>query len=368
MPGLQKKVVNKYIKDRINWWAYSFKDVEILKEILDFSEARTTLTSSNEFTLPFNGEEGDAPELSDKEKLVISTFQQQIIDSVIVTGGCIASMLLGEEVNDIDVYFTDKEVAAKVAKYYLHTMIKSGKLDKNWKVSEIEVKDNTTNGLQIYIRSQGVAGEEVQSTSEYEYFELGDQNRIEEFFTAFAKAGGTKKNEDKPRHSVGFMSSNAISLQNGIQLIFRFIGDIDYIHKNFDFVHCTNYWTNAGGVVYRAEALQSLLEKRLCYIGSLFPVAALFRLRKFINRGYRISAGELTKIAYDISKINLDDPFVLKEQLMGCDVAYFNEVINILRREGKASDGKELDRTYLISVIDRVFNDHDIEEDVKDYG
>ena len=39
--------------------------------------------------------------------------------NVIVSGGSIASMLLGEKVNDFDVYFRNKESCLAVAKYYL---------------------------------------------------------------------------------------------------------------------------------------------------------------------------------------------------------------------------------------------------------
>ena len=36
-------------------------------------------------------------------------------ENAIVTGGSIASMLLGEQVNDYDVYFRNRETAIKVA-------------------------------------------------------------------------------------------------------------------------------------------------------------------------------------------------------------------------------------------------------------
>lgn len=39
--------------------------------------------------------------------------------NVIVTGGSIASMLLGEKINDFDLYFRNIETAEAVAKYYV---------------------------------------------------------------------------------------------------------------------------------------------------------------------------------------------------------------------------------------------------------
>lgn len=350
MPAMQKKVIAKYISDRVKWFAFSIKSPEALRAVIGLDTPAASVQSG---------------ELLDSDKEKIKQFQQDVIDSVLVSGGAIASMLLGDEVNDLDIYFKNKEVAGKVALYYVNTMLDAGKLSETYLTSNIEVIDNDTDGVAIFIKSQGVAGENVASSDQYRYFEIEAQNLAGEFLGEYIKTGATRK-VDQPKHTVSFMTSNAISLANGVQLIFRFCGDADQIHRNFDFTHCTNYWTQQDGLVYNPIALQALLEKRLVYQGSLFPVAAMFRLRKFITRGYRISAGELTKIAFDISRLDLTNPFVLRQQLMGCDIAYFNEVIQILA-EGQAA-GRELDRTYLVEVIDRVFNDHDIQADTHDGG
>src|SRR3546814_6724867 len=39
--------------------------------------------------------------------------------NTIITGGCIASMLLGEKNNDFDLYFTDHATTKAVAEYYV---------------------------------------------------------------------------------------------------------------------------------------------------------------------------------------------------------------------------------------------------------
>src|SRR3546814_12125480 len=39
--------------------------------------------------------------------------------NTIITGGCIASMLLGEKINDFDLYFTDHATTKAVAEYYV---------------------------------------------------------------------------------------------------------------------------------------------------------------------------------------------------------------------------------------------------------
>ena len=56
----------------------------------------------------------------DWTKTIEDTYVRKLVeDNSIITGGCIASMLLGEKINDFDVYFTNKETTLAVAKYYV---------------------------------------------------------------------------------------------------------------------------------------------------------------------------------------------------------------------------------------------------------
>lgn len=73
----------------------------------------------------------------------------------------------------------------------------------------------------------------------------------------------------------------------------RFHGDPAEIHENYDFVHCTNYWTSwERRVTLNQQALECIMTKELRYIGSKYPVASVFRVRKFIERGWTIGAGQ----------------------------------------------------------------------------
>lgn len=46
-------------------------------------------------------------------------LQQSIKRDTIVTGGSIVSLLMGEKVNDYDIYFKTQETALAVAQYYV---------------------------------------------------------------------------------------------------------------------------------------------------------------------------------------------------------------------------------------------------------
>jgi hypothetical protein len=159
-------------------------------------------------------------------------------------------------------------------------------------------------------------------------------------------------NPDEAKFRPVFLSSNAITLSDKIQIVLRFYGDPDTIHSNYDFSHCTSYWTsNDGKLVLRPEALESLLSKELRYVGSKYPVCSVVRLRKFINRGWRINAGQILKMAMQISELDLTNISVLEDQLTGVDTAYFLQLIARL----KEKDPDKVNTAYLVEIIDRIF-------------
>lgn len=284
--------------------------------------------------------------IEDKLSKWIKTIENQelkekILDSVVVTGGSIASMLQGELPNDYDIYFKDVDIALKCVEYYLDKLPKN----ENDKVrtQEARLRSDST-GIEIFIKSAGVAGENISQTG-YQYFEWSPEGSSSKYLDQIAS-------KENGKFEVAYMTSNAITLTDNLQIIIRFCGEPMEIHKNFDFVHCTNWWTKSEGLVLNRHALESILAKELRYIGSRFPVSTMFRLKKFIQRGWTITAGEMFKIAYDISKLDLTDISVLQEQLTGVDQAYFNEVISELNKE----ENRNLDRTYLFELITRVFD------------
>jgi len=169
---------------------------------------------------------------------------------------------------------------------------------------------------------------------------------------------GKRVNEDKDDASKlylpVFFSPNAISLTDKIQVVLRFTGDAKAIHENYDFIHATNYFTVNEGLVLNQRALESILTKQLMYQGSKYPVTSIIRVRKFLKRNWNINAGELLKIMFQVSELNLKDPNVLEEQLIGVDVAYFGTLVDILRN-AKPEGG--ITSQYLNAIIDKVFSE-----------
>jgi hypothetical protein len=271
------------------------------------------------------------------------SLKEEIRNNYIVTGGAIPSMLLGEMPNDFDVYFSNFDTAQKVVDYYLKQIEEHNTSEK---ISTIK-SERTSTGIKAIIKSAGVAtgGE---TTEEYQYFEAFSVDEINKYFNYYFKR---KKKKD---YEIDLISSNAISLVGNIQIITRFVGPVETIHENYDFEHCKNYYSKESGLVLLPSSLECILTKELKYSGSKYPICSLFRIKKFIQRGWTINAGQIFKIAWDINNLELSDTEVLEEQLLGVDAAYFHEILRILKEGEK--DGKPLDRTYLFEAVNRVFD------------
>ena len=71
------------------------------------------------------------------------------------------------------------------------------------------------------------------------------------------------------------------------------------------------------------------------------------------------------KIMFQISQLDLTDPDVLEEQLIGVDVAYFEMLIEALRAKYSADKDFQITAGYFGTLIDKIFNEnHDEDETV----
>lgn len=278
--------------------------------------------------------------------------------NTIITGGCIASMLLGEKVNDFDLYFTDHATTKAVAEYYVKRFdVKN----RNGIPCAISV-DAEGDRVRIVVKSAGVASE-GGAKADYQYFEGSPEGQAGEYVGEVMGDAGEIEDTREETHDAAlrtegcdyrpvFMSTNAITLSDKVQIVLRFYGDADKIHENYDFVHCTNYWTSKdGNLTLRQPALESLLCKELRYVGSKYPVCSVIRLRKFIRRGWVINAGQILKMMMQVSELDLTNPSVLQDQLTGVDSAYFIDLMSKV----KENDPEKVNAAYLVEIIDRMF-------------
>lgn len=308
------------------------------------------------------------------------SVRELVSKNTIITGGCIVSMLLKEEIKDFDLYFTNKETVLAVANYYVNKF-KESTVQKHKDGKEIlikvldgDVQDSPEDWKQIggpekgrvkiYLKSSGIAGE--SGTEDYQYFESRPPEEGEEFIdnvisnVSEVDEMHPAEVDDKPRYRPVFLSANAITLSDKIQIVIRFYGEPSEIHDNYDYIHCTNYWHSKDRqVVLKQSALEAILSKELVYIGSKYPLCSIVRTRKFLKRGWTINAGQYLKMCFQVSKLDLTDIAVLEDQLIGVDVAYFCQLIDAVKNhsEKEKNEGKEfkLEYGYLATIIDKMF-------------
>ncbi len=304
--------------------------------------------------------------------------------NTVMSGGCIASMLLGENVNDYDMYFRNERTAIAVARYYCKKFNVEGVFDKayvrydniieqpemtqedkdkiiDWTNGWDTLDDKPQGRIKIFVSGDGIAeGEEppetgsvVEQVSEADEFAATDLEEVQ----IQGEVEPNKKKKEKPApYRPVFMSSNAITLSGQVQLILRFCGSPQDIHDNYDFVHCMNSWTSWDNhLELKLEALESLINKELEYHGSRYPLCSLFRLRKFLGRGWSVNAGQILKIGLQVSELDLTDMAVLEDQLIGVDTAYFCQLIDIIKDKQTKDGINSVDRNYIISVVDKIF-------------
>lgn len=286
-------------------------------------------------------------------------LRNSVKKDLIVTGGCTASMLLKEQVNDFDIYFKTKQTCFDIAKHYINKILPIYR--NSISDSKIEVIDSLNVPKKDY--------EDEVENSKWIQFKKGLERSSEDRVKLYIPhIGYWRRSDDAPnenqeelKYQPVYLSENAISLSNQVQLVVRFFGDVETIHTNYDFVHATNYFHYDNGkpkLVCNLNALQALLTKELIYIGSKYPLTSIIRTKKFILRGFTINAGTYLKILWQVAELDLKDPITLQEQLIGVDVAYFSMLIEILQNVSP----DKLTYNYVSEIIDRVFNEVDDSE------
>lgn len=295
-----------------------------------------------------------------------------IANGTVITGGALVSLLENEEPHDYDLYFKDFTTCYKVANYFVDKWneLKKGSTKK----AELKIQKDFTDPkmescnkwisftdaldelersyeprIKVFISSAGVAGDEDEGDS--------DSYEDDEMQTNITPETNIETEvEEKPEYQPKFLTSNAISLSGKVQLIIRFFGNPDEIHENYDFVHCTNYWTSWDRkVVLKQDALESIITKELKYVGSKYPLCSVIRTRKFIKRGWTINAGQYLKMAMQLNKLNLTDVNVLEDQLVGVDSTYFQMLIEALQKKKEEDPEFEVTDLYVTSIIDKLF-------------
>ena len=161
-------------------------------------------------------------------KLLLNSTTSGLTTKMFVSGGVTASLINDEKPNDIDVYFTEYDSMNIITDFI--------KL-KHWD----------------YIKSVS------ENYREY----LGVNGKL--------------------------ITENAITLDDGVQLITKAYGKPEGIRKTFDFVHCTPYYSLADDKLYISrQQYDAIVKQQLITNSSMMPTPG--RIEKFKKRGYSYDA------------------------------------------------------------------------------
>lgn len=277
--------------------------------------------------------------------------KKTIEENTIITGGALVSLLTGETVHDYDVYFRTKDACIEVAKYYVDKWNKKHE-DKPvsllWGERLAQETGEDNGAVKCFIKSKGIADEDEQADSSIAY---NFESTAEEEESDAASDEG-----EKERYRPRFITSNAITLSDKIQIVTRFYGEVADIHKNYDFAHCTCAWSSWDNEVFLpVKALECINNKELYYVGSKYPLCSIIRTKKYIKRGYSINAGQYVKMCMQLNEVDLKDVKVLEEQLTGVDTTYFQMMIDELQKHKEESGCGSVDITYAMELINKLF-------------
>ena len=134
-----------------------------------------------------------------------------------------------------------------------------------------------------------------------------------------------------------YITGNAISLNNKIQIVTSKHGSISEIQDTFDFLHCfCSYDKSKSELIMPDNSLECIVNKTLKYVGTKFPVKAMIRISKFVQRGYTMEIEEYLKIACQISKLDMSNKETFIEQADGLyytDADYVTDTYNSIYKD-----------------------------------
>lgn len=143
-----------------------------------------------------------------------------------------------------------------------------------------------------------------------------------------------------------FNTDNAISYDKNkrkIQLIKKFYGSPKEIIDRFDFSICKCAYVpfpylSVSMFVFGDNFLEHLSLRILCYnVKGDHPINSLYRVVKFLKKGYKIPAVEIVKLALRINDLKITNYRDLKEELEGIDTILLKEFTDSLI--GKKDNG-----------------------------
>jgi hypothetical protein len=258
---------------------------------------------------------------------ILTDYDRDILCSSFIAGGAITSIAKEKNPKDYDLFFTNEESISKT----IRTLVRYANVELDFKVEADPINPNLKRGV-------------LHSTTSMRVEEVIDSLNL------------WLKERDNNR--ISYVSKNAITLKNGLQIIFRFIGEPKEVFTTFDYEHCKIYWRpsplgfSLGKVHFEGKSLESITKNELIYTNnSRFVLSALSRLNKFVKRGWGITTSSLLALAVSAGKIDWSDSKILEEELLGI-YGIDNKTLSLILKSCTTESVVDLDK--IIEILGEV--------------
>ncbi|WP_440650287.1 hypothetical protein [Bacillus subtilis] len=197
---------------------------------------------------------------------VRSVFRQHVF----IAGGCIASMIRGDEPKDFDFFLNSKDALYKVVEYFV-----SQHNQRSYDDSELSVS-------------------------------VGDDGKVN-----LSVPGGYVKMRGGSKTDPVSFSPTAITFPNDLQLIVVGEETEREMISKFDFVHTMAYYKpNLDEFFIDEDAFSAASDNKLVYnITDPNPIGAAKRLLRFVQRGWEIDHKEHMKILLNVNRVKDEGSF-----------------------------------------------------------
>jgi hypothetical protein len=132
-------------------------------------------------------------------------------------------------------------------------------------------------------------------------------------------------------------------------------GSAQQVIDQFDYTICMGAYDFEGMTfVLHENFVEHIARKELYYnTAGKYPISSLFRLRKYIKKGYTIPGLEIIKLALSINNLKMTSFRDLRGQLMGIDILFLKTLTDKLMEDGE----KEYSFDAFMTEIE-VFSSH----------
>ena len=155
-----------------------------------------------------------------------------------------------------------------------------------------------------------------------------------------------------PRDDKTIDTDSALSLiSNGhrVQLVKVITGAPQNVIETFDFTVCQAAYQFYDGFFFGKDFFQHLAQRRLVFnVAAEYPICSLYRLAKFVKRGFHFSGIDAIKLGLRIQALDISDVKELRRQLMGIDTLFLKELTDSL----KGQDAKRYVFNEFLSTLE----------------